>query len=95
MRPYVPIFSITPARMTEPAVGASVCASGSHVCSGKIGTLMAKARAKARNSQRAVDCDKSAFASCVMSKVRTPSFGLARNASVIEATSMRAEPNIV
>ena len=30
-KPYVPIFSKTPARMTEPAVGASVCASGSQV----------------------------------------------------------------
>jgi len=30
-KPYAPIFSITPARMTDPAVGASVCASGSHV----------------------------------------------------------------
>ena len=31
MNPYVPIFSRTAARMTEPAVGASVCASGSQV----------------------------------------------------------------
>ena len=29
--PYVPIFSRTLARITEPAVGASTCASGSHV----------------------------------------------------------------
>ena len=34
MKPYVPILSRTPARITEPAVGASTCASGSHVCSG-------------------------------------------------------------
>ena len=33
-KPYVPIFSMTPARMIEPAAGASVCASGSQVCSG-------------------------------------------------------------
>ena len=45
----MPIFSSTPARMTEPAVGASTCASGSHVWSGNSGTLMAKASAKARN----------------------------------------------
>ncbi len=31
IKPYVPIFKRTPARMTEPAVGASVCASGSQV----------------------------------------------------------------
>ena len=37
--------------MTEPAVGASTWASGSQECSGHIGTLMAKAAAKARNSQ--------------------------------------------
>ena len=40
MNAYVPIFSRTPARMTEPAVGASVCASGSQVWNGKIGTLI-------------------------------------------------------
>ena len=47
MKPYVPILSSTPARITEPAVGASTCASGSHVCSGTIGTLIAKDSAKA------------------------------------------------
>jgi len=49
--PYVPIFSRTPARMTEPAVGAATCASGSHVWNGNSGTLMAKASPKARKSQ--------------------------------------------
>ena len=34
--------------MIEPAVGASVWASGSHVCSGNTGTLTANAIAKAR-----------------------------------------------
>ena len=48
--PYVPIFRSTPARMTEPAVGASTCASGSHVWNGNIGTLIANASANARNS---------------------------------------------
>ena len=51
MNPYPPSFSSTPARITEPAVGACTCASGSHVCSGKSGTLMAKATAKAMKSQ--------------------------------------------
>src|SRR5271154_6073904 len=41
-KPCVPIFSRTPARMIEPAVGASTCASGSQVWNGNIGTLMAK-----------------------------------------------------
>ena len=51
MNPYVPSFSRTPASSTEPAVGASVWASGSQVWNGKIGTLTAKAMPKARNSQ--------------------------------------------
>jgi hypothetical protein len=48
--PYVPSFSITPARITEPAVGASVCASGSQVWNGNIGTLMANAKKNPQNS---------------------------------------------
>src|SRR5689334_9551542 len=48
MNPYVPIFSITPARITDPAVGASVCASGSHVWNGNIGTFTANPTKKAR-----------------------------------------------
>ena len=46
----MPIFSITPASTTEPAVGASVCASGSHVWNGNSGTFTAKPIANARNS---------------------------------------------
>ncbi len=44
-KPYVPIFRRTPARITDPAVGASVWASGNQVWNGNIGTLMAKDRA--------------------------------------------------
>src|SRR5215472_4226142 len=51
--PYVPIFSRTPARITEPAVGASTCASGNQVWNGNIGTLMANPRKNAKNSQTA------------------------------------------
>jgi hypothetical protein len=52
----VPIFSITPARMTEPAVGASTCASGSQVWNGNSGTLIANASANARkNRARSVE----------------------------------------
>jgi len=47
----VPIFSSTPARITLPVVGASTCASGSQVCSGTIGTLMANDSAKAASIQ--------------------------------------------
>ena len=42
-KPYVPIFSSTLARITEPAVGASTCASGSQVWNGNIGTLIGEA----------------------------------------------------
>ena len=41
--PYPPIFNSTPASMTLTAVGASVWASGSHVCTGHTGSLTAKA----------------------------------------------------
>src|SRR5215472_12070058 len=50
IKPYVPIFSKTPARMTDPAVGASVCASGSQVWNGNIGTLMANAKKNPQNN---------------------------------------------
>src|SRR5271166_1259529 len=48
--PYVPIFSRTLARITEPAVGASVCASGSQVWNGNMGTFTAKPTKKAQNT---------------------------------------------
>src|SRR5216683_7845400 len=50
MKPYVPIFKRTPARMTDPAVGASVCASGSQVWKGNIGTFMANAKKNPQKS---------------------------------------------
>ena len=50
-KPYPPIFSMIAARITEPPVGASTCASGNHVCTGNIGTLTANATRKAKNSQ--------------------------------------------
>ena len=53
MKPKVPIFSMMDARITEPAVGASTCASGSQVWNGNIGTFTAKARKKAPKSQYA------------------------------------------
>ena len=39
------------ARITEPPVGASTWASGNQVCTGHIGTLMAKPARKPKNSQ--------------------------------------------
>ena len=48
----MPILSSTPASTTEPAVGASVCASGSQVWNGNSGTFTANATQNARNSAR-------------------------------------------
>ena len=39
---YVPNFNNIPARITEPGVGASTCASGNQICNGIIGTLTAE-----------------------------------------------------
>src|SRR5664280_2907008 len=50
-KPYAPSFNSTPASIIEPAVGASVCASGSQVWNGQTGTLMAKA---ITNAQKAI-----------------------------------------
>jgi len=48
----VPIFSITAASITEPATGASTCASGSQVCRGKMGTLDGEGREKRQEEQQ-------------------------------------------
>src|SRR5258705_10818852 len=59
-KPYPPIFSSTPARITEPAVGAWTCASGSQVWTGHIGILTAKLAKKASQSQVCASGGKSA-----------------------------------
>ena len=46
MMPYAPVFKSRPARTTLPAVGACVCASGSHVWNGKAGSFTRKAERK-------------------------------------------------
>jgi hypothetical protein len=48
--PYVPSFSSTPARIAEPAAGASVCAGGSQVWNGTVGVLMASPTNTASNT---------------------------------------------
>src|SRR5215469_13049392 len=50
-KPYPPIFNRIPARITEPAVGASTWASGSQVCTGHIGSLTANEAKNASHSQ--------------------------------------------
>ena len=50
-KPYPPNFNKTPAKIIEPAVGASTCASGSHVWNGHMGILIANDAKKERNNQ--------------------------------------------
>src|SRR6476646_2027175 len=57
-KPYVPIFRRTLARITEPAVGASVCASGSQVWNGNMGTFTAKPTKKAQNTHHCTEGDR-------------------------------------
>src|SRR5438128_695328 len=71
-KPYVPIFRRTAARITEPAVGASVCASGSHVWNGNIGTLIAKPRKNARNTHHWRSYGTFSLWNWVTSNVYTP-----------------------
>ena len=72
MKPYVPILRSTPARITEPAVGASTWASGSHVCSGTIGTLIANDRPNADSSTICADSGNRAWYRSVNANVVTP-----------------------
>ena len=67
--PYVPIFSSTLARMTEPAVGASTCASGSQVWNGNMGTLMAKPRKKAQKTHCSKPSGRLSFIRSAISNV--------------------------
>ena len=69
--PYVPILRSTPARITEIAVGASTCASGSQVWKGKAGILIAKPMNSATHRITWTSSGiffASSVPSCVMSK---------------------------
>jgi hypothetical protein len=97
MNPYVPIFSSTPARITDPAVGACTCACGSQVWKGKMGTLMANASAKAKKSSpcsrgpRMVDsCRKSKYEKVGVPKIACPLKNMYRI-----ATSISSDPAVV
>src|SRR6516165_5269100 len=72
IKPYVPIFSRTPARITEPAVGASTCASGNQVWNGNIGTLMANPTMKAQNTHFCRSIGQWYFINSRTLKVYTP-----------------------
>src|SRR3954471_19395225 len=94
-KPYVPSFSMTAARITDPTVGASVWASGSQVWNGNIGTLMAKPMNRPPNISSWVEWASArtgelAEARVGMSKVWPPLEYKARNDRII-----KAEPNRV
>ncbi len=57
--PYVPSFSRTPARITEPTVGAFACASGSQMCSGHNGTFTASPTAISSAAASGTPCPPS------------------------------------
>ena len=59
--PKVPILSITPTIMVAPPGLDSSAASGSQVCSGTSGALIAKANMKPRKSQRPVSVAMSSW----------------------------------
>ena len=58
--------------MTDPAVGASVCASGSQVWNGNIGTLTANPRKNARKTHHWYSNGMFSSWNRVMSNVYTP-----------------------
>ena len=96
----MPILSITPASTTEPAVGASVCASGSHVWNGTSGILTAKPIANATNSHFVVasdsECDDDAHAVSVRtSNVSWPVACWCSKATERIPANRNAEPVIV
>src|ERR1700679_125802 len=69
MNPYVPIFSKTPAKITEPAVGASTCASGNQVWTGHIGIFTAKDAKNASHNHLCMPSGKCVASSVGMSVV--------------------------
>src|SRR5437667_8509438 len=71
-KPYVPIFSRIAARMTDPAVGASVWASGSQVWNGNIGTFTANPRKNAKKTHHCRSYGRLSRWYCVTSNVYTP-----------------------
>ena len=75
--------------MTEPAVGASTCASGSQVCTGHIGILTAKEAKKASHAHFCSSSGKPKRSSVGMSVVCACQY------IAMMANSMRTEPSSV
>ena len=73
IKPYPPSFSSIPASKTDPATGASTCASGNQICIGIIGIFMANPRKKANHNQICSVCENSQPKRVTYSKSRQPS----------------------
>ncbi len=84
-----------PARITEPAVGASTCASGSQVWNGTSGTLIAKAIANARKNQNWRFAGTAVSYRVSRSKLYAPFAVLCSQASPRIASSISTLPAIV
>ena len=75
--------------MTEPAVGASTCASGNQVWTGHIGIFTAKDAKKASHSHVCIPAGKSNFSSSTMFIVPACQY------MAMMAMSIRTEPRSV
>src|ERR1039457_2050759 len=78
--------------MTDPAVGASTCASGSHVWKGNIGTLMAKPRKKDQKTHCCKPRGRVSFINSAISNVYLPNWLAYRKYSVRMPSSLSTEP---
>src|ERR1700716_4377729 len=88
-KPYPPICKRIAAGITEPAGGASTCASGSQVCTGHIGIFTAK---EAKNASHAQVCNDRGTAVCIRVGISVvPAFQY--NAMI--ASSIKTEPSSV
>jgi len=70
--PKVPTLSSTPTSSVDVPGVACWAASGSHVCTGNIGALIAKARKNPRKSQRSTPVDRSSPVRLSMRKPSEP-----------------------
>src|SRR5262245_18231904 len=86
---YQPIFKWIAAKITEPAVGASTWASGSHVCTGHIGIFTANDTKKANHSHGCMPAGKAWVSSVGMSMVPACQY------IAMTASSISTEPSSV
>ena len=91
----MPNFNSTPAKTTEPAVGASVWAKGNQVCTGNNGTLTAKPANMAIMTQNCSVAERSTEAKAVnagMSKLHPPLASANRQATYARPAKVNIDP---